>query len=293
MPRTLPPLNALRAFEAAGRLGSFTKAAVELSVSHSAISRHVRGLEKRLNVHLFRSKNTGVALTDQGRAYLAEITPAFDKIAEATEALSIPPEGTVTLTTESAVAQKWLVPRLPSFKAHHPGIDLKLSVTTQVMDIEAHDFDMGLRYLRNDPPTDYDLLFPSTVRAYAAPDFVPLADDELDLQALANGPLIEEATFRLWPEWFKIAGLEDVPELDLPHPLGALLAIQSAVAGLGAVLMDEHLCEPERQAGTLVELLPIQIPFGGYYITVNNRARRRKAVRAVRDWLLYMSGQPL
>ena len=78
MPRSLPPLNALRAFAAAGRLGSFTKAATELNVSHSAISRHVRGLEKRLNAHLFRTKNTGVELTDQGRAYLAEITPALD-----------------------------------------------------------------------------------------------------------------------------------------------------------------------------------------------------------------------
>src|SRR5210317_1180406 len=96
--RLLPPLNALRAFEAAGRLGSFTKAAIELNVSHSAISRHVRGLEKRLDVHLFRTLNTGVALTDQGRAYLASVTPALDQIAQATEALTTQPRGTVTLT---------------------------------------------------------------------------------------------------------------------------------------------------------------------------------------------------
>ncbi len=89
MGRLLPPLNALRAFEAAGRLGSFTKAAEELNVSHSAISRHVRGLEDRLNVHLFRSQNTGVTLTDQGRSYLSEITPALDRIANATEALTV------------------------------------------------------------------------------------------------------------------------------------------------------------------------------------------------------------
>ncbi|MEM8841418.1 MAG: LysR family transcriptional regulator, partial [Pseudomonadota bacterium] len=137
MPRALPPLIALRAFEAAGRLGSFTRAAEELNVSHSAISRHVRGLEKRLNAHLFRARNTGVELTEQGRAYLAEITPAFDRIAEATEALSVPPEGTVTLTTESTIAQKWLIPRLARLKQQHPEIELKLSVTTQVMDIDA------------------------------------------------------------------------------------------------------------------------------------------------------------
>jgi len=286
MPRSLPPLNALRAFEAAGRLGSFTQAAKELNVSHSAISRHVRGLEKRLNVHLFRTENIGVALTDQGHLYLAEITPAFDQIAQATEALSGSCEGVVTLTTESTVAQKWLVPRLASLKKRHPDIDLRISTATQVMDIEAHDFDVGLRYLRGDPPDGYDLLFPSIVRAYAAPDFAPRSGGGLNLMSLAKGPLVEEATFQIWPEWFKLAGLEGVPDLDLPHPLGALLAIQSAVAGLGAVLMDECLCEPEVQSGALVELSNVRIPFGGYYLAVNSRAGRRKAVRAVRQWLL-------
>ena len=279
-------MNALRAFEAAGRLGSFTKAASELNVSHSAISRHVRGLEERLNIHLFRAQNTGVALTDHGRAYLAEITPALDRIVLATEALTDPPAGTVTLTTESTIAQKWLVPRLGNLKSRHPDIDLMLSVTTQIMDIEAHDFDMGLRYLRSDPPEGYDLLLPSNVRAYAAPGFAPMIDGKLDLVALAAGPLIEEATFHFWPKWFKMAGLEEVPDLKLPHPLSALLAIQSAVAGLGAVLMDENLCGPELQSGALVELSDVEIPFGGYYLAINGRAGRRKAVRAVRQWLL-------
>ncbi|MCB1377309.1 MAG: LysR family transcriptional regulator [Alphaproteobacteria bacterium] len=279
-------MNALRAFEAAGRLGSFTKAASELNVSHSAISRHVRGLEERLNVHLFRTQNTGVALTDQGLAYLAEITPAFDQIAIATEALADPPSGTVTLTTEGTIAQKWLVARLGKLRSRHPDIDLNLSITTQIMDIEAHDFDMGLRYLRSKPPDGYDLLLPSIVRAYAAPGFAPMVDGKLDLAALAAGPLIEEATFRFWPQWFHNAGLEEVPDLKLPHPLSALLAIQSAVAGLGAVLMDENLCGPELQSGALVELSDTAIPFGGYYIALNHRAGRRKAVRAVRQWLL-------
>ncbi|MCV2864560.1 LysR substrate-binding domain-containing protein [Albidovulum sediminicola] len=260
-----------------------------MNVTHSAISRHVRGLEQRLNVHLFRAENTGVALTETGRAYLAEITPALDRIALATEALSVPPEGTVSLTTENTIAQKWLVPRLGKLKARHPGITLRLSVTTEIMDIEAHDFDMGLRYLRSEPPAGTELLLPSRVRAYAAPGFAPMRNGELDLAALAAGPLIEEATFRFWPDWFAKAGLRDVPKLELPHPLSAILAIQSAVSGLGAVLMDRNLCEPERLSGALVELSPVEIPFGGYYLTVNRRAGRRKAVRAVRQWLIEQS----
>ena len=296
MGRLLLPLNALRAFEAAGRLGSFTKAAAELNVTHSAISRHVRGLEKRLNVHLFRIENIGVALTDQGGTYLAEITPALDQIAQATEALSVPPKGTVTLTTESTLAQKWLVPRLGNLRNRHPEIDLRISVSPQIMDIDAHDFDMAIRYLRSEPKEGYDLLSASLVRAYAAPDFAPLMDGELNLSGIAASPLIEEATFRLWPEWFSQAGLQDVPHLNLPHPLSALLAIQSAVARLGAVLMDKHLCEPEIQSGALVELSPVEIACGGYYLAVNASAGRRKAVRAVRQWLLdefaYVEGSP-
>ena len=282
----MPPLNALRAFEAAGRLGSFTKAAEELNVSHSAISRHVRGLEGRLDVHLFRTHNTGVVLTDQGRAYLSEITPAFDRIAHATEALSVPPKGIVTLTTENTVAQKWLIPRLASLKARHPDVDLKLSVSTQLMDIEAHDFDMGLRYLRTKADDDDHLLFQCGVRAYAAPGFAPMSNGALDLSALAKGPLLVDATFGLWPEWFEKAGLTNIPNLNLLHPLGAILSIQSAVAGLGAVLMDKNLCEPELQSGALVELSPVEIEFGGSYLVVNKRAKRRKAVRAICQWLL-------
>ena len=286
MPRNLPPLNGMRAFEAAGRLGSFTKAAEELNVSHSAVSRHVRGLEKRLNVHLFRNRNTGVELTEQGQAYLTELTPALDRIAEATEALTETISGIVTLTTETTVAQKWLIPRLGRLKARHPEISLKISVDTRMQDIEAHEFDIGLRYLRREPPYGYDFLFPSTVKAFAAPNLAPLTDGTLDIAALARGPLIEEATFRLWPQWFAKAGLADLPDLDLPHPLSALLATQSAVAGLGAVLMDEHLCEPEVNSGALVALSEVSIPFGGYYLAINRRAGRRRAVRAVRKWLL-------
>ncbi len=285
MPRNLPPLNPLRAFEAAGRLGSFTRAADELNVSHSAISRHIRGLEKRLNVHLFRTQKSGVALTGQGQTYLAQITPALDRIADATDALTAELKGVVTLTTESAVAQKWLVPRLPRLKAAHPDIDLRLSITTDVMDIEAHDFDLGLRYLRADPTEGYDLLFPSLVRAFAAPNFAPKTGSEIDLASLASGPLIEEATFRLWPEWFCKSGLKETPALDLPHPLGALLSIQSAVAGLGVVLMDKHLCQAEVETGALVCLNDVELHFGGYYLATNERAGRRRAVRAVRIWL--------
>ena len=288
----IPPLNPLRAFEAAGRLGSFSRAAEELNVSHSAISRHVRGLEGRLNTRLFRTKGTGVTLTETGRNYFEKISPAFEAISEATEALTVRPSGVVTLTTENTVAQSWLIPRLSSLKAQHPEISLQVSISTDLMDIEAHEFDLGLRYLRKDPEEDYALLFPSLVCAFAAPGSVQMSGDEVDLDALAQSPLIQEATFQLWDKWFVLSGMRNPPDLDLPYPLNARLAIQSAVAGLGTVLMDKHLCEPEVASGVLKRLNDIEIPFGGYYIAMNAQAGRRKAVRTVYQWLLAQSALP-
>lgn len=283
---TIPPLNPLRAFEAAGRLGSFTRAAHELNVSHSAISRHVRGLEARLNTRLFRARSTGVELTETGRAYLEKISPAFETISLATEALTVPPSGVVTLTTENTVAQSWLIPRLAGLKARHPEINLQLSISTDLMDIEAHEFDLGLRYLRHAPKQDYARLFPCLVCAFAAPGSYKMSGGHVDLDALATSPLIQEATFQRWEKWFELSGMTTPPKLDLPHPLNARLAIQSAIAGLGAVLMDTHLCEPEVQSGVLKRLNDVEIPFGGYYVAMNAQASRRKSVRAVHKWLL-------
>ena len=115
MARILPPLNALKAFEAAGRHESFSRAADELNVSHSAISRHVRGLEDRLGVALFRDLPRGVELTLEGRGLLIRVMAALDEIAEATELVRQRPEGTITISCEPLFAQKYLVPRLSGF----------------------------------------------------------------------------------------------------------------------------------------------------------------------------------
>jgi len=120
MRRDLPPLNALRAFEAAGRHQSFSRAAEELGVSHSSISRHVRGLEDRLGVQLFRDLPRGLALSTDGAAYLADVTPSFDAIAAATEALAQAPEGTITVNGATLFTHKWLIPQLTQFQIDHP-----------------------------------------------------------------------------------------------------------------------------------------------------------------------------
>lgn len=287
MSRTLPPLNALRAFEAAGRTGSFTRAAEELNVSHSAISRHVRGLERRLNVHLFRNLAQGVELTEQGRSFFVALCPAFDAIEAATENLIATPRGRVTLTSEPGIAQKWLVPRLGALEAAHPDIDLAISVSHEVADIAAHDFDMALRFVSEGCPTDgMDVISTAPVYPYAAPGFGGLDPATLNVETLARQRLISDHTLQLWHHWFRQAGLAEVPDLRLSNPLDAMLAIEAGVSGQGAVLMSEELTAPEVAAGKLVRLSDCGVRYGGFYLLVNRQAGRRKAVRAVRDWLI-------
>ena len=146
MPRRLPPLNALRAFEAAGRHGSFSKAADELNVSHAAISRHVRGLEQRIGVQLFLNAKRGVELTPLGQTYLLAITPALDAIALATDELSARPEDLLSISCEPTFAVKWLMPRLGGFHDLHPGIEITIQSSSRLADLRRYECDVAIRY---------------------------------------------------------------------------------------------------------------------------------------------------
>ncbi|MEM7440610.1 MAG: LysR substrate-binding domain-containing protein [Pseudomonadota bacterium] len=290
MARNLPPLNALRAFEAAGRLGSFTRAAAELNVSHSAISRHVRGLEARLNVHLFAKTAKGVELTEPGRTYLARLTPVFDEISDATEDLTGVPSPKVTLTSEQTIVEKWLIPRLQQFEADCPQVDLVLLTTQKVLDIEAHDADMALRYFFKASPQKKGIpVFTAPFRPYGTPDLARKIAGA-GAAAIAEQRLIPNAPYSPWEEWFEQAGLSGA-RLDIQPSMNAVLAIASAAAGNGIVLMTPELVQPEVDAGRLVPLSDIAVDDGGYYLVINQRAGRRRNVRTVRDWLLAQSSE--
>ena len=171
MSRQLPPLNALRAFEAAGRHQSFSGAALELGVSHSAISRHVRGLEDRLSAQLFRDVSRGVVLTEAGAQYLAQISPALDAIAEASEVFSDRPSGIVTVDSEPLFAAKWLVPHLHDFYDRYPNIDLRLDARRELADIARYQADMALRFFNDAPPGPESPLFCNApLFPYAVPE---------------------------------------------------------------------------------------------------------------------------
>lgn len=147
MARRLPSLNALKAFEAAARLESFTEAAGELFVTHAAISRHIRDLEEWLGTQLFLRTGRGVELTEAGRRFGSRLTPLFDAFADATrEAAAQGDVRILNVSVEPAIASRWLVPRLGRFQELHPDIELNIDPTSRLVDYRAGEADVGIRY---------------------------------------------------------------------------------------------------------------------------------------------------
>lgn len=286
MSRRLPPLNALRAFEAAGRHESFSRAAQELSVSHSSVSRHVRGLEDRLGVQLFRDNARGIKLSPDGAAYLARVSPALDAIAEATEGLTQAPEGTVTLNSEPLFATKWLIPRLGEFQNQFPDVDLRIEASRNLADVARYEADVAIRFI---PP---GAVYPGSVlisnamlRPYAAPSLVskPISTPA----ELLNYPLMRDRTNGTWDEWFAKAG--GVAADDVPYEvwrMSSVLGVEAAIAGQGILLVSDEVVAGEVAAGRLVAVSDIGFREGGYHMLLADGALRRKAVRVFHNWLL-------
>ncbi len=286
MSRRLPPLNALRAFEAAGRHQSFSRAAEELRVSHSSVSRHVRGLEDRLGVQLFREHARGLKLSPEGAAYLVQITPAFDTIAEATEGLRQVPEGTVTINSEPLFATKWLIPRLSAFQQIHPSVDLRIEASRELADVARYEADIAIRFIHpGGVHPGAVLLSNSMLRPYAAPSLI---DQPVTNPAdLLHFPLLRDRTNGTWREWFALAG--GVTAEDVPHEewrMRSALAVEAAIAGQGVLLVSDEVVSAEVESGRLIALSDIGFREGGYYVLNADGALRRKTVRVFRDWLL-------
>jgi len=284
MARQLPPLNALRAFEAAGRHQSFSGAAQELGVSHSAVSRHVRGLEDRLGAQLFRDLPRGVELTEAGAQYLVQITPALDAIAEASEVFSDKPAGLVTVDSEPLFAAKWLIPRLGAFYDRYPEVELRLDARRELADIQRYQADMALRFYHGTPPdADQPLLCNAPLYPYAVP--------EIAAQIAAPEDLLKFRRYRdrydhTWGLWAAAAGLDPALFPEGPFRLRATLAIEAALAGHGVFLGSWEIVGNDVAAGRLVRVSDICIRHGRFHMVIGPGVLRRAPVRVFRDWLL-------
>jgi LysR family glycine cleavage system transcriptional activator len=208
MARRLPPLNALRAFEAAARHNGFTGAAAELRVSHAAISRHVRALEARLGVTLFRKAKRGVELTAGGQRYLQAVSAAFDSIAAATDTVATAAPAQIRASVHPAFAGRWLIHHLGGFRQAYPDYDVVLDATPRAVDLEHDEADLAIRIGEGKwPGVGADLLVRSRLYPVGAPTLLSRRGSAFTPPELAQFVLLhDEDDGGAWRHWFAAAG---------------------------------------------------------------------------------------
>lgn len=289
MIRPYLPLNGLRAFEAAARHLSFTKAAIELCVTPPALSHQVKALEERLGVPLFRRLPRGLGLTDEGQALLPVLREAFDKVAAALEEfeggkgreiLSVGAVGTFALG--------WLLPRLAAFRAAHPFVDLRLTTNNNRVDIAEEGLDFAIRF--GDGAwhgTDSTLLFEAPLTPLCSPEIAARLREPADLAAET---LLRSYRVGEWAAWLEAAGAP-VPPLTGPVFDSAAMMIEAALAGHGVALGPARMFERELADGRAARPFPLEIAMGGYWLTSLKSRKPTPAMTAFRSWMLSAAAQ--
>lgn len=297
----LPPLSALRAFEAAARLKSFTRAADELAVTPAAISHQIHALEADLGVRLFNRLSRSVELTPSARLLLPGLSEAFAGIQAAVRRLRAHNDtGTLTVTASPSLAAKWLVPRLHRFQEQNPDIDVRISATDNVVDLSKGDFDLGIRYgTGRYPGLAVELLLQNEVFPACSPRLLergpPLrVPADLLHHALIHDQAVDRDPLApTWAMWLKAAGVAGAPILPgLTFSVG-YMAVDAAIAGHGVALAYSTIAAADIAAGRLVRLFSLALPdLFAYYIVTASGALERPKVRAFHDWLRQEADAP-
>jgi LysR family glycine cleavage system transcriptional activator len=297
MARRLPPLNALRAFEAAARHLSFTKAAEELNVTPAAISHQVKGLEAQLGVELFRRLTRALRLTDAGQAAYPKLRDGFDRLAEGVELIRAQDGGSVlTVSVPPSFGAKWLVPRLDRFRARHPDLDVRIDATDRLTDFRQDNVDVALRYGAGDyPGLHVDKLF--------GEEMVPLCSPRLlegPLPLKVPGDLRHHTLLHLewsrtletspsWRMWLLAAGVHDVDASRGPRFSMETMVLQAAIDGQGVALSGTVLAADDLAEGRLVMPFDLSVcdPMDfAYYLVGPKRTAELPRVAAFRAWVL-------
>jgi LysR family glycine cleavage system transcriptional activator len=291
MSRRLPPLNALRAFEAAARHLSMVRAADELHVTPGAVSQQIKQLENLLGQPLFK-RGKVLALSDAGQAALPLLSDAFDRLERAALQLrSGAQDGPLVVSTPPTFAARWLVPRLEDFQSRHPEIELRLLATRRLVDFAVEDVDLAVRFGSGDfPGLSVERLMPETIVAVAAPSLAVGIASGADIARL---PLIDDEQHlarRLVPDWQTWLISQGVPAntpLRIRRFGDSSLVIQAATAGLGVALVWRSLVDDDLRAGRLVHLLEqtMATRMAFHLVMPPNRLAVPK-IAAFREWLL-------
>jgi len=290
MPRQLPPLNALRSFEAAARYESFTRAAEELHVTQSAVSQQVKALEAQLGFKLFNRERQRLRITPAGSDYLVEIREALDHIGAATERLMQRQNaGVLTVSTSQDFAAKWLVHRLARFAAAHPGIDLRVSATMHNVDFAREDVDVAVRHGDgNWPGLDATRLCAEQIFAVCSPKLLAGRDRLRQPADVLKWPLLRlEDQSKAWERWFDLAGVAAPERLPGPVLNRASMLIDAAIDGQGIALARTTLAAWDLISGRIVRPFNLSWrPAGTYWILSPKAMAKVEKIGRFRDWLL-------
>lgn len=290
MARRLPSLNALRAFEAVARHLSFARAAEELHVTPAAVSQLVKQLEAHFGINLFLRGKT-LVLNETAQRVLPLITDGFDQLERAVEQLrNDRNSGTLIVSTPPVFAQRWLIPRLDDFQAHHPDIELRLLATRRMVNFMLEDVDVAVRFGAGHYSGLFsERLMQETIIPVASP---ALAANILGPADLAHCTLLYDdayewdPTFPDWESWLVSLNVPIVQPLRIRHFSEVNLAIQAAMSGLGVALAWRSLVLDELRSGKLVHLFDAVLPTNrAYYLVTLEHRREVGKIIAFRNWL--------
>ncbi|MBF9234569.1 transcriptional regulator GcvA [Microvirga alba] len=287
MPR-LPPMSAVRVFEAAARHQSFTRAAEELGMTQAAVSYQIKMLEDRVGAPLFIRKPRQVVLTAKGRQLAPAVTEAFEALRTAFAEVDESVQSVLSIATFTTFASSWLVPRLGHFQEIHPSIAVQIAVSAQILDLNQDEFDVAIRTGKGDwPGMESQFLFPSLFTPVCSPKLLCQVDlrEPADLLKL---PIISPGD-PWWRDWLAAAGVENVDLSDRPdHSLGAQqFEGMAAMAGQGVAMINPGFFRADLAAGRLIQPFDLILEADRSYWLVFPKARRRSPkVQAFRDWLL-------
>lgn len=289
MKRRLPSLNALRAFEAAARHLSFTRAADELSVTQAAISHQIKGLEEQIGMQLFQRRNRNLILTNAGQQLLPDMTESFDLMDGAIARLKRRDEaGILTVSTMDSLAATWLMPRLATFRSQHNDIDIRLATTDWIVDYERDGIDIGIRYgLGTWQGLIAEKLMPEKIFPVCAPELLAQNGGLSTPQDLRGHTLIHDDMPEDWNMWLAAAGVADIDPERGPGYSHSNLVMQAAINGEGVALGRDLLVADALLAGVLVKPFDLALTASySYYVVRTEVGADRPKVRLFYEWLL-------
>lgn len=291
-PSPLPPLHALRAFETAARLGSFTRAAAELSVTQGAVSRQIRNLEQRLGVTLFVRGDRGVGLTPIGERYFDTVNASLLQLARGTAEVALGHGGgPITVGATNAVASLWLMPRLTGFRRAEPELEIRVLASDEGFERMSGDVDLLIEYTRQQPGGELVTpLFAEEVMPVCSPEYLRGREPPRRPADLPGETLLvlddDHPDWMGWGEWLRRFGIEMGAPRRTVRVNSYPALLQSALAGQGIALGWRHLVDDFLGAGTLVSLM--QAPpdeAGAFYLRLTHPVPDDSPIARLREWL--------